>query len=135
LQPKSVVGRVRRLLVIDDSPVIRQLAAALLGRRGWDVQTADSGEAGIEIALEARLDGILLDVDMPGLDGLATLERLRGHPETAGLAVAFLTAAADELPPDHVRSLGAQGVIAKPLNPATAASDVSQALGWTDEQR
>lgn len=123
-----------RLLVIDDSMMIRQLAIALLARRGWDVHAAESGEAGIELALEARPDGILLDLDMPGLDGRMTLERLRQHPETAGVPVAFLTASADELPPAHVRALGAQGVIAKPLNVATAANDVADALGWTDER-
>jgi CheY-like chemotaxis protein len=123
---------VPRLLVIDDSAVIRGLAAVLLGRHpGWEVETAESGQAGVAVARAAPPDGILLDLDMPGLDGPATLAELRRHPPCAHVPVAFFTGAADELPPERLLALGATAVIAKPLSPATAVAAVADAFGWS----
>ena len=128
----SLRSGVSRILVIDDSDLIRRLAVVLLGRRpGWEIEAAESGRAGIARVAEIQPDAILLDLDMPELDGLATLERLRALPEAAGLPVALLTGSADRFSPEELRELGVAGVVAKPLSPATAADDVARALGWT----
>ena len=120
----------RRLLVVDDSPLM--LSAALLGLRrvpDWDVATAPSGRAGVEIAATYRPDAILLDVVMPELDGPGTLRALREQPSTHDTPVVFLTA--DHGDPDHLIDLGAAGVIAKPFQPAGLAEQVSEVLGWS----
>ena len=116
----------RRVLVIDDSDLIREVAKLALGRAGWEVLVAEDGAAGIELAAGERPDAILLDVVMEGLDGPATLAGLREREETSGIPVLFLTAKADEA----FDSSGAQGVIAKPFDMATLAEDVAAALGW-----
>jgi DNA-binding response OmpR family regulator len=67
---------VYRVLVIDDEPGMRSLMRRGLGMAGYEVETADGGEAGIEAATQRPPDLVLLDLMMPGLDGFATLERL-----------------------------------------------------------
>lgn len=116
----------RRVLVIDDSDLIREVAKLALGRAGWEVLVAEDGASGIELAARERPDAILLDVVMEDLDGPATLAGLRDSAETSAIPVLFLTAKAD----GAFEATGAQGVIAKPFDMATLADDVSTALGW-----
>jgi CheY-like chemotaxis protein len=81
-------------------------------------------------AAERRPDAILLDVMMPGLDGPATLERLRADPATAEIPVLFMTAKAQAGELTRFAALGVAGVIAKPFDPMTVHERVSDALGW-----
>ena len=119
-----------KVLVIDDEPDIRRIARLGLSRvGGMEVVEASSGTDGLARARADKPDAILLDVMMPGLDGPATLARLREDPETAGLPVVFLTAKAIGAEVDRLRGLGAAGVLTKPFDPMTLASDLRAALG------
>jgi CheY-like chemotaxis protein len=121
----------RSVLVIDDSPLIRRLVAhALGGDQGWRVYEADSGESGIEVAAREQPDAILLDVEMPGLSGPETLNDLRARKTTRGVPVLFLTGLSARTQPPDLLAVGADGVIAKPFDPATLATEVAGALGW-----
>lgn len=105
-----------KILVIDDEPDVRrisQLSLSTVG--GMDVIAAASAEEGIRAAGEQAPDAILLDVSMPGTDGPATLVLLRSDPATAHIPVIFVTAKAMAAELDHLRSLGAVGVITKPF--------------------
>jgi len=116
---------VKSLLVIDDSPLI--LAAASAGLRGrFDVATAASGAEGVRTAVIDRPDAILLDVEMPDLDGAATLRALRNRAETHDVPVVFLTAGEPPAPAGE----GPARVIAKPFAPAELADRVDEVLGW-----
>jgi DNA-binding response OmpR family regulator len=118
------------VLVVDDSLLMRSAAALGLSRvAGWDVATAASGRAGVELAAGYRPDAILLDVVMPELDGPATLRALREQATTHDTPVVFLTAGAGE--PGALVALGAAGVIAKPFEPGELAAQLSEVLGWT----
>src|SRR2546426_6840178 len=93
LPPQGANSSKPRVLVIDDSALIREAARiALETIAGWDVLVAESGEAGIALAEAERPDAILLDVVMPGMDGIAVAERLRARPATSSSHVVFLTA-------------------------------------------
>jgi CheY-like chemotaxis protein len=116
----------KHVLVIDDSDLIREVAKLALGRVGWQVSVAESGEEGLRAAAAEPPDAILLDVVMDGLDGPATLERLRADDATREVPVLYLTAKAD----DGFAGEGAQGVLAKPFDIGSLAGDVSAALGW-----
>ena len=116
----------RRLLVIDDSDLIREVAKLALGRAGWETLTAEDGETGAALAAAEQPDAILLDVVMEGLDGPATLERLRSNDATREIPVLFLTAKAEEA----LAGSDAQGVLAKPFDVGALAGAVSAALGW-----
>jgi CheY-like chemotaxis protein len=121
----------RRILVIDDSPLMLSAARFGLGEvAGWDVATASSGQSGIELAQSYHPDAILLDVMMPGLDGIDTLAALRGEFSTRGTPVVFLTASEDDR--GRLVELGAEGVIGKPFQPAKLAGHLREVLGWSD---
>lgn len=100
------------------------------GDVGWQVHTADSGAEGLEIAARVRPDVILLDVEMPVLDGPKTLPRLRAQTPTREIPVLFLTGHSGEEDRLSLEALGAAGVIAKPFDPASLAAEVAGQLGW-----
>jgi len=81
-----------RLLAIDDDRISQKVICRSLGTEGVEVRTADDGEAGIAAALSDPPDVILLDVEMPGLNGYEVCERLRGEPLTQGVPIIFLSA-------------------------------------------
>lgn len=120
----------RDVLVVDDSALIRHVVQIALSAPAWRVLSADSGPEALLLAAESHLDAILLDVEMPGLDGPATLERLRAAPRTRETPVVFMTG--HSRPPDCERlcSLGAAGVVGKPFHPAVLAELLSTTLGW-----
>jgi DNA-binding response OmpR family regulator len=122
---------VTRILVIDDSELIREAAGIALELAGWEPVVASDGEAGLAVALEAPPDGVLLDLQMPGIDGVETLRRLRAEPRTAGVPVAFLTASGDDAGERAaLLAAGAQAVIAKPFALPELADQVRAAFGW-----
>ena len=105
-------------LVVDDEDDIRRIAMiSLSGVGGMVVAEASGGPEGIRKAREERPDVVLLDMMMPGMDGLATFEVLRGDPETSGIPVVFLTAKAMTAEVDRLKALGARGVLIKPFDP------------------
>lgn len=121
----------KSLLLIDDDNDIREVAQLALELDGdWRVLTASSGTEGLEIARAERPDAILLDVMMPVLDGPSTLAELRGDERTRGIPVLFLTAKARPAERDRLKNLDVSGVLAKPFDPLTLASEIRSALGW-----
>lgn len=122
----------RLVLLVDDEEDIRLVAKACLERlAGWRVQSASSGLDALEHVHAERPDAILLDVMMPGLDGPATLTRLRSDPETAAIPVLFLTAKAQASDRADLEALGAQAVLTKPFDPMTLPDQIRAALGWS----
>jgi CheY-like chemotaxis protein len=121
----------KRILLIDDEVDIHKIAqVGLMLEVGWELLTAQSSDEGLAIATSEPLDAILLDVMMPGRDGVATLKVLQESPETQAIPVIFLTAKAQSSDRRRFYALGAQGVITKPFNPMTLASQMSSFLGW-----
>ena len=119
---------VLRVLLVDDDPDIRFIGEMALARVGkFDVTVAESGERCLELAA-AQPDVILLDVMMPGLDGTATLARLREDPALARIPVIFMTAKVQDSELARYRELGAHGVIAKPFDPMTLHARVQGLL-------
>ncbi len=121
----------KRVLVVDDEPDIREVARlALEVVAGWTVQTAASGREGIAIARQERPDAILLDLMMPDMDGMATVEALRADPVTQAIPALLLTAAAEARDVRRITAPTVQGVIPKPFDPMTLAQQVAAALHW-----
>ncbi len=119
-----------RVLLIDDEPDLRRLAEVSLSAvGGWKVTSCASGAEGVEAALREPPDLVLLDVQMPGLDGPQTLAALRREPALAAVPVVFLTATCAEDDLARLRALGARGVVQKPFDPFTLPGQVQAALG------
>jgi CheY-like chemotaxis protein len=134
LEADTTAGPVRCVLVIDDSALIRQAAEiALGGPGGWRILTAVSGEQGLELALAERPDAILLDLVMPGLDGVAVAERLLAELAADAPAIVFLTASEQQQELERVRQLPVAGVIAKPFEVSALSSELAAMLGWSHE--
>ena len=101
-----------RVLVIDDEPGMRSLMRRGLGLAGFEVQTADNGELGLEVVQSYLPDLVMLDLMMPGLDGFKTLERLCALEPRPKIIV---LSGRDE-PEDRARTLQADGFLVKPIS-------------------
>jgi CheY-like chemotaxis protein len=123
----------RRVLVVDDDELLREVAQTALELvGGWEVLTAQSGPQAHQQALAEHPDAILLDVMMPGVDGPSTVAALRADPATRDIPIIFLTA---KMPSEHQeewRPLRLAGVIPKPFDPMTLATDMAALLGWAE---
>jgi DNA-binding response OmpR family regulator len=102
----------RRILVVDDDPDIRGLLRELLDRRGFDVHEAKDGQEALRVFFDRRPDLVVLDVQMPGLDGWKTLERIR---ELSDVPVVMLTAKTTELEKTRGLRAGADDYVTKPF--------------------
>jgi two-component system sensor histidine kinase BarA len=80
-----------RVLTVDDSAEMRVLVTASLEARGYSVAAVDSGYAALEATRHERFDAVILDVDMPGMDGLTLGRVLRGNPKTCSSRIAMHT--------------------------------------------
>ena len=122
---------VKRILFIDDEKDIRVLASFCLElEAGWEIITASNGREGIAIAEREQPDAILLDAMMPELDGIQTLAELQLNPRTRHIPTIFITAKVQSSDRRRFYAAGAKGVITKPFDSLTLASQISGFLGW-----
>ncbi len=105
----------RSILIIDDEPDIVRLLDFNLTKADYAVLTAKDGESGLALARKHAPDAILLDVMMPGLDGLEVCKRLRSDPATARIPILMLTAKAEEGDRVVGLELGADDYVTKPF--------------------
>jgi len=121
----------RTLLVVDDDESIREVATMSLGLvGGWQVVTAHHGAEGLAQTERHHPDAVLLDVMMPGMDGIATFSRIRENPETADIPVILLTAKIYPGSRQEWDGLPVSGVISKPFDPMTLPGQIAELLGW-----
>ena len=119
--------RLNRVLFIEDEGDIRHVAKMALERiGGLEVLACASGDEALRYATQFHPDLILLDVMMPGMDGPATLARLRLLPDLAATPVVFMTAKVQPSEIVHLKNLGALEVIAKPFDPLQLASRLAE---------
>ena len=104
-----------RILVVDDDPEIRDFVKANLEREGFEIEVAGSGPEALELAGERPPALVLLDVMMPGMDGLTTLRHLRNDVPTANVPVVMLTAKPQAAERVKGLDLGADDYITKPF--------------------
>lgn len=104
-----------RILVVEDNPANMKLAVFLLESAGHVALTATDAESGLTLAREGRADLILLDIQLPGMDGLEAVALLKRSPETRSIPVIALSALAMKGDEERIRAAGCDGYIAKPL--------------------
>ena len=121
--------RMPTVLVVDDDDAIREvIQIALEVVAGWQVITADGGTKALVLAREHHPDAVLLDVMMPDMDGPTTLQNIRRRDGLASTPTIFITARAQPHEKQAFLDIGAVGVITKPFDPMTLASDVRAIL-------
>ena len=104
-----------KILVVEDNPANLKLAIFLLESAGHTVLSARDAESGITCARSERPDLVLMDIQLPGIDGLEAIELLRRDEETRAIPVIVLTALAMKGDEERIRAAGAIGYIAKPI--------------------
>jgi CheY-like chemotaxis protein len=116
------------ILIVEDNEANQMLASAVLEREGIKVATARSAAEAFDALSGLTPDLILMDVQLPGLDGLSLTRMLKGDERTAAIPVVALTALA--MPGDKERTLeaGCAGYISKPINTRTFAAEVRNFL-------
>lgn len=113
-----------RILYVDDEPDIREVAEMSLQLDpGIEVRTCASGKDAILVAGEWGPHLVLLDVMMPGMDGLEVFSELRKDPRAKDIPVVFITARTQGADVSRLMQLGAVGVIAKPFDPLQLAAE------------
>lgn len=105
-----------KILVVEDNPMNMELAVDLLELRGYKVFSATTGQMALEISEREKVDLILMDVQLPGMDGLAVTKKLKENPETKHIPVVALTAHAMKGDEERMLSHGCAGYIAKPID-------------------
>ncbi|HLS36332.1 MAG TPA: response regulator transcription factor [Bacillota bacterium] len=113
------------ILVVDDEERIRRLLRMYLEREDFTVEEADNGTDGLELALENDYDAILLDIMMPGMDGIEVCEKLREQKQTP---VIMLTAKGEESNRVQGFEVGADDYIVKPFSPREVVLRVKAVL-------
>jgi two-component system cell cycle response regulator DivK len=104
-----------KILIIEDNPTNMKLTAMLLARVGHAVLQAVDAETGLALALTDHPDLVLMDLQLPGMDGLAATTRLKQGPTTANIAVVALTALAMKEDQAKAMAAGCDAYIAKPI--------------------
>jgi CheY-like chemotaxis protein len=106
-------------LVVDDTPVNVKLLAALLEANGFAVTIATTGEAALELVEQAEFGLILLDIRLPGIDGLTVARRVRADPRHRHLLIVAVTASAMKTDVAAALEAGCDAFISKPINTRT----------------
>jgi DNA-binding response OmpR family regulator len=119
----------RRVLLADDDPGLRRLIGTTLGSEDFDLLQAVDGEEALQIARQQHPELVLLDVNMPKLDGFEVCRHLKSEPETSGIKVVMLTARSEEVDRARGREAGADDYFTKPFSPVQLLNKVYALLG------
>jgi diguanylate cyclase (GGDEF)-like protein len=114
-----------RILIVDDISDNRTILTRRFQRRGFDVVEADNGLTAIELIDQTPFDVVLLDVMMPGIDGIETLKRIRGQRSASALPVIMVTAKSESANIVDALELGANDYVTKPVDFAVALARVN----------
>jgi two-component system cell cycle response regulator DivK len=119
---------VARVLIVEDNPANMTLAVFLLQSAGHTVLTATDAEAGLTLARGGQPDLILMDIQLPGMDGLEATHLLKQDAATHAIPVIALTALAMKGDEERIRAAGCDGYIAKPLAYRDFLSTIAEQL-------
>ena len=118
----------RTILLVDDDPDIREFVSFNLDKEGFKVETAKNGAEGVELGKKHKPDLVLLDVMMPGMDGLEACGLIRATPEIAHTLIAFLSARGEDYSQVAGFESGADDYITKPIRPKVLVSRIKALL-------
>lgn len=121
----------KTLLIIEDNEQNFYMMRFLLEKNGFIVIGVENGKDGIEKALHLKPDAILLDIQLPGMDGYAVAEELKKHGEIDTIPIIAVTSYAMVGDRERILKAGATGYIEKPINPDTFVSQIS---GYLDKE-
>lgn len=119
----------KRILVVEDHEDNRQILRDLLGSVGYEMIEAWDGEAALEKAPAENPDLILMDIQLPGIDGYETTRRIKADPVTAATPIIVVTSYALSGDEEKARAAGCDAYIAKPYSPRQLLAKMREFLG------
>jgi len=117
------------ILIVEDNERNRKLVRTILEFRGFDVAECADGEPAIALAKSRRPALILMDIELPKLDGIAALQRLRADAETAAIPVIAVTASVTPSQRQRITTAGFDAYIAKPIDVETFGETIQRLAG------
>lgn len=119
----------KTILIVEDTPDNRQILRDLLGMAGYALIEAGDGEAGVAMAAKHKPDLILMDIQMPVMDGYEATRRVKADPALKSIPVIAVTSYALSGDEEKARAAGCDGYIAKPFSPRAMLAMVRDVLG------
>lgn len=116
-------------LVIEDNEDNMELITFILGNNGYKVITAETGQQGVNMALEARPDFIILDIQLPDIDGFEVLRKIRSLEIDGSTPVIAMTSYAMVGDREKMMVAGCNGYIEKPIDPETVINQIREIIG------
>ena len=117
-----------KLLLVEDNPVNRRLAMFLLHSQGYQVREATSAQEAFEILKTEPMDLIVMDIQLPGMDGLAATTKLKAEPATANIPVIAVTSYAMAGDREKALAAGCSGYVTKPIDKTIFLAEISRHL-------
>jgi len=117
-----------KVMLVEDNQMNSRLVEYVLERDGFEVTTLTSAEEAVRMAAENTPDIILMDIQLPGMDGLEATRRLKANPLTAKVPVVVITAHAMRGDEERVRAVGCEGYVTKPINTRELADTIRKYL-------
>ena len=121
------------ILIVDDNPANLKLARVLLTGEGYEVRTAADAEEALSTLKAFRPRLILMDLQMPGMDGFELTRRLKADPATRGMVILALTAYAMKGDEERARAAGCDGYVAKPIDTRALPGLIARRLADSGE--
>jgi CheY-like chemotaxis protein len=118
----------KTVLVVEDNQDNLELISIALRRGGYRVITAETGEKGVELAVFERPYFIIMDIDLPGIDGLEATRRLRASEANGDIPIIAITSFAMRGDKDKIMAIGCNGYFEKPINPLTIVDDINHII-------
>ena len=118
----------KRILVVEDNETNMYLIRFILKNKGYQVIEAITGEEGVEFALKEKLDVVIMDIQLPGIDGLETTRRIRQSEAGKEFPIVALTSHAMVGDKEKALKADCTGYIEKPINPETFIAQIEEYL-------
>jgi len=118
----------KRILVVEDQEDNRQILRDLLGSVGYDMIEAGNGEAGVAAAAAQRPDLILMDIQLPLMDGYEATRRIKANPELKGIPIIVVTSYALSGDEAKARAAGCDAYVTKPYSPRQLLAKIKEFL-------
>jgi CheY-like chemotaxis protein len=116
------------ILIIDDNPSHLKLAHLVLSAAGYDVNDAEAAGQALDLIRMEKPQIILLDLELPGMDGLALVKQLKADPETRDIQIIAVTSFPERFPRSEMMTAGCAAYINKPINTRTLPQEMEQLL-------
>lgn len=124
----------KKVLVVEDNGDNLRLISYALRRHGYEVTSAETGERGVELATALHPDLIIMDINLPGIDGLEATRRIRSGTTNGDIPIIAITSYAMAGDMSLVLEAGCTGYFEKPIDPLTIMDKIHDLLGWSGNE-